>query len=501
MTLTRRRLTGTIRGMLLAWAACAALMVSGCFSSCDGCRPAPPPAPPAVAAPGAQPQTPVTPPGPQIQTPTTPPGSQPQTPVIPPGAAVQSPPAPVAQSPTTPLPAPDAPPEGEGLPPEGETPQEGEDAPPEEEKPVLSMDAMKSIAEGMTYEEVQAQIGDPGVLVSGNSEKTTLYRWSEGGINFLARFENGVLKRKNLMFDGKPVRNPSPELKKIDQSIYDSVREGMTYEQVMSLIGMDAQPITKSGENVAIYKWADAQGSSFTARFENDTLTRKNGLYIAPKPAEEPAAAEGGAEEGETAGDDAEEPEPEEEDGVTMEDLQRIRERNASREEAYEEPAPEEPARGETPPAAETTRGGKVKVAGATRREREKESGDPNAGRSYKPRAELPKFPHSLRNGNYEIRVNNISDSDVKAVVLSDEGGIKLDIGAGGRRSAKVNQGTFVLYFIYDDDPYTLHRGGAIPIGQWMTDMEVTIIGESYDVRVLDRSGDSNSSSRNRRRR
>ncbi len=49
-----------------------------------------------------------------------------------------------------------------------------------------------------------------------------------------------------------------------------------------------------------------------------------------------------------------------------------------------------------------------------------------------------------------------------------------------------MDRGTYQLYYIYSDDPYTLHHGQSIPIdGMFLADVEVTLIDQEAEIGVL----------------
>ena len=421
----RVRIPGAVLalGLLLG-----AALLPGCFSSCTG-----------KSAPSAAPvvQTPPTPtPAPVVQTPTTPA----------PGPAVQTPTAP-------PPPAPEA---------------------KKEEPATLTVESMRGIREGMSHDEVMEKLGAPGALIAGTDKASTVYRWNSAGLSFLARFENGKLVRKSLITaQGEEVSAGKDEKKTIDKELYDGIQTGMSFDDVMSRIGIEAQPISKNGTDVNIYSWRDANGSSFTARFEDGKLVKKSGLFVA-KGAGKGKGNEKAEGEKAVPGEKNESAAKADETGTVRESAGQAGNENNTAENS--DTTPPEP------------RKGRVVVAGSSRRERQAETG--NSDRSYRPRAQLPRNLHRLRDGSYEIRIHNTAESRAKAAVVSQEGSAEVTIPPGGMQSVFVGQGDYVVNFIYDDDPYTLHKGGTIPIGQWLTDMEVFLFGGSYNVQVLDHSTD-----------
>lgn len=370
---------------------------------------------------------------------------------------------------------------------------------PQEQASTLKLDTLLRISEGMTYDEIRTILGEPGVRVAGNAESGEIYRWSAGGLSFTARIEDGKLVRKRILEDGKPVRAPGNASEKpLDQAIYDAIREGMTYDQVLAILGMDPQPVLKPGTDVVVYRWSDASGASFTARFENGVLVRKYGLYLLPRPSEQDAA--------EATTDSAAEdstPEPQEsaetsrpkraETPADRNGAPAAADQDTGAEEAEDQEVSSVPA--EISPTDERS---EPEDAGPRMDQPSPEESKNKRGVQRVRRASLPRFAHRLRSGSYEIRVNNLSDSDVEAALLSDTGGLRLKLRAGASESVKVPEGNYVLYFIYDKEPETLNRGGIIPVSEWRTDVDVFLIGESYDVRALERSGEP--ASRRRRR-
>ena len=353
----------------------------------------------------------------------------------------------------------------------------------------LTLDALLQISEGMTYEEIRTILGEPGVRVAGSESSGEIYRWSAGGLSFTARIENGKLVRKRILEDGRPVRGPNriPE-KNLDQALYDAIREGMTFDQVLAILGMEPQPVLRPDSDVVVYRWSDPSGASFTARFENGVLVRKNGLYMLPR---NKATSETPVSNAESAPGSGEQAAPESENRpATGQEHPPV-----PAEPSSAEPAPESAvASSETDSVSETATSNTAKAPAqetppATASKPENSAEKPSRQRIR--RASLPRFAHRLRSGSYEIRVNNLSDSDVEAALLSDNGGLRLDLRAGTSQSVKVPEGNYVLYFIYDKEPGTLNRGSVIPISEWRADVDLFLIGESYDIRALERSGES----------
>jgi hypothetical protein len=358
--------------------------------------------------------------------------------------------------------------------------------PAQEAAPVITMDKVNEIQTGMSYDEVYQMLGQPGLLIAGTKKNNTVYRWSLSGVSFMGRFENNVLTRKNIV--GNQTDSPvafDKDTASFDKELFGAITPGMTYDQVLAAIGMDAQPLTNTNNNVVIYKWTDDHGSSITARFVDKVLVRKTGLIVesgtAPEPASE--AADVSADEEEIA------------------QVAARTEAAASYPDTASETAPNSYAEPETPPArstaAQTRPAPRVRVAGASRRTRDdSEEKDLRGRRSYHPQAKFPDYRRKLRNGSYEIRVFNTTESKADVAVISSEGGLELSIAPGKNASAHVGQGTYQIYFIYDEDPYTLHQGQHIPVAELLTDFSVYLFADSSDVGLLDRGMESSQRSR-----
>ncbi len=413
------------------------LLLGGC-GMCTGRRAA-------VEAPGPASQSPVSPlSGPRAQTPVTP--------------LAQA-----SQTPTRPI--------GGGSPEETAAAEDGQGV-------QFTLDMVNAIEPGMMYHDIYDRLGAPGVVIAGTDSSNQVYRWSHSGISFMGRFEDGVLTRKQIIDMGEDRAAPlDEEVLRFDRVLYDSIAPGMTYDEVMGIIGADAQALTKSNpdsiHDVVLYMWTDGHGSTITGRFEDQILTRKSGMIAdaGDTPWAELPEADDQADDAHAEAYEDDRPHaPEEQELIAM---------------------PEQDRGVSTAPgaAAPERRPARVHVAGVSRREREApDEGAAHSGRSYHPRARFPEFTRSLRRGVYEIRIHNTTDTGVKVAVVSDEGGLEFSIPAGSRKSVHVNQGAYSVYFIYDDDPHSLHRGQTIPISETLADFSVYIIGNSYDVRFLDRT-------------
>lgn len=352
------------------------------------------------------------------------------------------------------------------------------------EKPGLTSARLKDLKEGLTYEEVVAQIGAPGFTISGSGSETVLYQWSSEDTRFLARFEQGKLTGKSVdrAVPDAGDTNLKPELTKEQ---YDGVTVGMPIEEVLALLDVEAKVVTDGGRDYAIYKWTDKLGSNFTARFEDGKLVRKTGFYVAPldkskeTPESEPPSEdeEPGTDE---FPDDSREEAPAEEGEPALpveEPAPPAPEAPVAAEPAAPEPEPSAP---EVQQPVAPARDPRVRVTGSTRRAREAETEvSPVAGRSYKPKAKLPKFTYSLRRGVYEVRIHNTSNSTAKVGVRKGNRGKDAAIPPGQTKSFYVDQGSYETYYVIKDDPYTLQRGPGIIIdGLYLSNLELFLFDQ-----------------------
>ena len=356
------------------------------------------------------------------------------------------------------------------MPPHDQTP----DIPTEEPESQLALllARINEIETGMPYDEVYRILDDPGMLIAGINAASRVYRWNYDSIRLMGRFEDDVLRRKNIVHDEDiTVFDREQRSHQLDQGIYDAILPGMTYDEVERIIGMEPRPLTGDTGSVNIYQWTDWRGSTIIGRFEEQVLTRKSGKIHAPDVEEpdDPVTQEAVAPEVPyrfpITWDDApwEYEEAEELRTDPVDDW----------EDTVEEPA--EPPR--------------VHVAGTTRRQREID-GDPSphAGRSYQPVARFPSFTRSLRRGDFEIRIHNRAADMIDVALISDEGGQEMTISSGGSASLFVRRGVYALYYIYADDPFTLYQGQQIPVADTLTDFIVEIFDDTYTLRFFDRN-------------
>ena len=72
-----------------------------------------------------------------------------------------------------------------------------------------------------------------------------------------------------------PIGAPPPV---VTRSEYERIREGMTYRQVVEIIGANGEEQSRSnlaGITTVMYSWMNANGSNMNAIFQNDQLVQK----------------------------------------------------------------------------------------------------------------------------------------------------------------------------------------------------------------------------------
>lgn len=396
--------------------------------------------------------------------------------------APKPPPAPDPAPVEAPAPIPDpAPPKGDA---DGED-ADGEDAPPEAGSVRhFTEEVLRGVRFGMSPEALSALLGVPGQAVAKEGEAVEVLRYvDDTGVAVMARFEGGRLMRKNLARPETEAAMPAEEAPSLTEERYHEARAGMPLAEVEALFGLPPAMVSAGADGMAIYRWSDAHGASFTARFDHGLLTRKTGFYVArrdadraedaeaPDDAADWVEAEGGAEgEGEDPGLA---PEP---GGIRI-----AADPDAAPREESDPAWEEEPDLRAPQPVAD-----RVRVA------RRPPVVDPATGEEARPvspnrerrtRARLPEFRRSLRAGDYEVRIVNNGSSPIRAGIRSPEGGRDLGVPGGQARSVRVGRGTYTVYFIHDDDPQTLHQGRAVTIdGAYTTDLEIRVMAESYAV-------------------
>ena len=342
----------------------------------------------------------------------------------------------------------------------------------------LSQEKVQRVELGMSYKQVTKLLEVPAIRIAGENSRNTVYRWKLDGMGFMGRFENEVLVRSNIIHEGNRVvgRRKSAAIQ-YDQNVYDAIQPGMSYEEVLAMMGGAPEPLTDGTGSITIYKWVDTRGSSIIGRFENGVLMRKSGkiLGVEKKRGDTVHKQESVAPDityrfpitrGEETDIDSEE-------GIVSTDIKDKQDSESS-----------------IPP------GKQVYIAGKSRRKQGEEGGDSAyVNRSYKPMARFPAYSRRIRRGDFEIRIHNHSIAGISVAVITEKQGVDAILPAGGTASFFVGRGNYDLYYIYEDEPFTLFQAQQLPVSNTLADYRVEILDDSYHVSFLDRNTEPSSMS------
>lgn len=255
----------------------------------------------------------------------------------------------------------------------------------------------------------------------------------------------------------------------------------MTFEAARNLSALSPQPAGGNSDTTALYRWEDEAGNYFTARFESDVLTARSGLRqrrsrsdaVTPPPVIEEIHGEPAAQVApgvfvplkRAIASSVNQPL-----GVTGPDVSAEERGHAA---VPPTPSPNAPA---------------ISIGGASRRNREgKDSDAPAEARSYNPRARLPEFTHALPQGRYEIRFHNPLDVAMTVGIRQEKRGQDVSVPANGHAACLVEQGTYALFFLIDDEPEALYEARSLvldPIRN--TGLAVHLNRDDVQVRPID---------------
>jgi len=331
----------------------------------------------------------------------------------------------------------------------------------------LSLENMERVHVGMTFEQVNRSLGKDGIMSSSGDVANEIYRWSdESGASFVGKFEDGKLVRKSAI---SPSGHEATEITEnnesgmLNEELYAQVQPGMSVEEVQALLNVESRILSGTNAKVSMYEWMDAKGSNFYARFEDGRMTRKTGFHVEPLREEKKETL------GETVAEE------------------KVETPHTAPTENYEE---ELPLLAENSPEANPLLESaespvprpKVAIVGGSTEK---------SGRRTRPRVKFPDYTWQFRRGNYEVRVKNTADTEVKVGLRSGKYGKDMDIQPGKSESVDVDQGSYTLYFQYGDDPESVHTGNVFTIdGMQVTDVEVNVFNEDYDIGILNRAND-----------
>lgn len=151
--------------------------------------------------------------------------------------------------------------------------QDNENKKTKKEETKVNYENFLSINMGMTYEEVVAILGEGEETTSTSIGDTTtkIYSWKGKGIS------NSNVTVQNDSVVGKAQAGLNKKDANITLEKYESITDGMTYEQVKEIIGegeISSQTKVLDME-VIIYSYVNKNGSSANFTFNNDSLKLK----------------------------------------------------------------------------------------------------------------------------------------------------------------------------------------------------------------------------------
>lgn len=148
----------------------------------------------------------------------------------------------------------------------------------------ITKEQFVQIKDGMTYEEVVDLIGIEGELLSetgaaGDQHHTAMYQWyGDGsfGANVNMTFQGGKLINKTQFGLGEGNSGV-----KITKEMFDQIQNGMTYEEIVEIIGGEGELLSETGEKgtqfyTVMYSYqGSGLGANATFMFQANKLENK----------------------------------------------------------------------------------------------------------------------------------------------------------------------------------------------------------------------------------
>jgi Beta-lactamase inhibitor (BLIP) len=157
----------------------------------------------------------------------------------------------------------------------------------DEKKGVVTKEKFEQIKDGMTYEEVVKIIGAEGELLSETGEKgtqfhTAIYQF-EGdgsfGANANFTFQGGKLVNKAQF----GIKDEEASKVTITKEEFDKIQNGMTYEEVVKIVGGEGHKISETGKPGAAdhtvmydYQGEGEIGANASLMFQGGKLINKS---------------------------------------------------------------------------------------------------------------------------------------------------------------------------------------------------------------------------------
>lgn len=153
---------------------------------------------------------------------------------------------------------------------------------------VLTEEKFNQIESGMTYDEVKNIIGSDGSVLSETGEKgtefyTVIYEWET----------DGVFSNANFTFQGDKLLNKSQigvtdaSDATITKEEFDKISNGMTYEQIVEIIGGEGDKLSESGNEgdqyhtvMYMYNGEGDLGANANFTFQGGKLQNKSQMGL-----------------------------------------------------------------------------------------------------------------------------------------------------------------------------------------------------------------------------
>lgn len=148
---------------------------------------------------------------------------------------------------------------------------------------VLTEEKFDQIKDGMTYEEVVAIVGAEGTVMSESGDKGTDFH------TVIYEFEtDGFMSSANMTFQGNKLLNKSQfglgEGSEVEISLeqFNQIQNGMTYEEVVEIVGGEGEIVSESGEkgtdlHTVVYSYSgNTMVSNVTLMFQGNKLQNKS---------------------------------------------------------------------------------------------------------------------------------------------------------------------------------------------------------------------------------
>lgn len=271
-----------------------------------------------------------------------------------------------------------------------------------------------------------------------------------GGLEVAAEAPQPLPTPKAQRADAAPPEEPTPTEPDFAQKVA-AVRPGMTYDEVVALVGDDVTLISgpvAGGDKLV--RWQGPDGSSFTAKFTSGKLARMTALRGGAKPELEQIAA-----------DVFELAVADEKPAAETEDALEPAEEPSDAEEASEEGVDAENGDLESEPEAaeEVAAPARQRVSRVGR-----EDAKTPAGRAAMKRPKLPRFTRPIERGPHDVYIYNPYSYPVKVGVRSGAKGRDFTLGSYDVETLYVGNGQYTVYYLEADEPEALNMAGAFDV-------------------------------------